>query len=175
MPRPANLQNSHQNGGRVFAIFVADPKTVRLCKLYRGTLGPGVGLRRRHTTRWAAWRGAVNPAPRQLSETDIWDTMTYENPRRASYEPVVSNVGFETKWAATPWGSKSPTPTTVPLLGSVATQAVWNLLGSRRRASPRSRVTDSPTGTPIWKGNANVLSLSNRHAGRARNRQVPLR
>jgi hypothetical protein len=25
------LQNSHQNGGRDFLIFVADPRTVRLC------------------------------------------------------------------------------------------------------------------------------------------------
>ena len=31
MPLPAGLQNSHQNGGRVFLIFVADPRTIRLC------------------------------------------------------------------------------------------------------------------------------------------------
>jgi hypothetical protein len=31
MPLPAALQNSHQNGGPVFLIFVADPRTVRLC------------------------------------------------------------------------------------------------------------------------------------------------
>src|ERR1700694_2429864 len=31
MALPAGLQNSHQNGGRVFLIFVADPRTVRLC------------------------------------------------------------------------------------------------------------------------------------------------
>lgn len=30
MPRPAHLQNSHQNGGRIFLIFVTDPITVRL-------------------------------------------------------------------------------------------------------------------------------------------------
>jgi hypothetical protein len=30
MPLPAGLQNSHQNGGPVFLIFVADPITVRL-------------------------------------------------------------------------------------------------------------------------------------------------
>jgi hypothetical protein len=28
---PAGLQNSHQNGGRVFRIFVADPRTLRSC------------------------------------------------------------------------------------------------------------------------------------------------
>jgi hypothetical protein len=27
MPLPAGLQNSHQNGGSVFLIFVADPRT----------------------------------------------------------------------------------------------------------------------------------------------------
>ena len=32
-PLPAGLRNSHQNGGRVFLIFVADPRTVRLCKI----------------------------------------------------------------------------------------------------------------------------------------------
>ena len=32
MPLAAALQNSHQNGGRVFLIFVADPRTVRLCR-----------------------------------------------------------------------------------------------------------------------------------------------
>jgi hypothetical protein len=30
IPLPAGLQNSHQNGGRVFLIFVADPTTTRL-------------------------------------------------------------------------------------------------------------------------------------------------
>ena len=30
-PPPACLQNSHQNGGRVFLIFVAGPRTARLC------------------------------------------------------------------------------------------------------------------------------------------------
>jgi hypothetical protein len=29
---PARLQNSHQNGGRLFLIFVADPRTVRSCR-----------------------------------------------------------------------------------------------------------------------------------------------
>jgi hypothetical protein len=29
--RAASLQNSHQNGGPGFLIFVADPRTVRLC------------------------------------------------------------------------------------------------------------------------------------------------
>jgi hypothetical protein len=29
---PACLQNSRQNGGRVFLIFVADPITARLCR-----------------------------------------------------------------------------------------------------------------------------------------------
>jgi hypothetical protein len=29
---PAGLQNSHENGGSVFLIFVADPITGRLCK-----------------------------------------------------------------------------------------------------------------------------------------------
>jgi len=28
----ATLQNSHQNGGRVFLIFVADPRTIRSCR-----------------------------------------------------------------------------------------------------------------------------------------------
>src|ERR1700694_2023336 len=31
MPLPGGLQNSHENGGQVFLIFVADPRTVRLC------------------------------------------------------------------------------------------------------------------------------------------------
>ena len=31
MPLAAALQNSHQDGGGVFLIFVADPRTVRLC------------------------------------------------------------------------------------------------------------------------------------------------
>jgi hypothetical protein len=31
MPLPVGLQNSHQNGGWVFLIFVADPRTGRLC------------------------------------------------------------------------------------------------------------------------------------------------
>jgi len=31
MPLPAGLQNSHGNGRRSFLIFVADPRTVRLC------------------------------------------------------------------------------------------------------------------------------------------------
>jgi len=30
VPLPAGLRNSHQNGGAVFLIFVADPRTVRL-------------------------------------------------------------------------------------------------------------------------------------------------
>jgi hypothetical protein len=30
MSLPAGLQNSHRNGARVFLIFVADPRTVRL-------------------------------------------------------------------------------------------------------------------------------------------------
>jgi len=29
---PVTLQNSHQNGGRDFLIFVADPRTARLCR-----------------------------------------------------------------------------------------------------------------------------------------------
>jgi hypothetical protein len=29
---PADLQNSHQNDGRIFLIFVADPITIRLCR-----------------------------------------------------------------------------------------------------------------------------------------------
>jgi hypothetical protein len=32
MALAAALQNSHQDGGRVFLIFVADPITVRLCR-----------------------------------------------------------------------------------------------------------------------------------------------
>ena len=35
IPLPARLQNSHQNGGRIFLIFVADPTTVRLCRSER--------------------------------------------------------------------------------------------------------------------------------------------
>src|SRR6185437_13153644 len=31
-PLPALLQNSHRNGGRVFLIFVANPRTVRSCR-----------------------------------------------------------------------------------------------------------------------------------------------
>jgi hypothetical protein len=31
MPLPAGLHNSHKNGGPGFLIFVADPRTVRLC------------------------------------------------------------------------------------------------------------------------------------------------
>jgi hypothetical protein len=73
------------------------------------------------------------------------------SPRR-SFQTLVCRRVFRDKVGGYPCGSKSPTPTTVPLLGSVATQAVWNLLESRRRASPRGRVTDSPTGTPIRKG-----------------------
>jgi hypothetical protein len=33
MPLPAALSNSHPNGGRVFLIFVADPRTVRLYEI----------------------------------------------------------------------------------------------------------------------------------------------
>jgi hypothetical protein len=33
LPLPAGLQNSHQDGGRMFLFFVADPRTVPLCKL----------------------------------------------------------------------------------------------------------------------------------------------
>jgi hypothetical protein len=29
------LQNSHQNGGSVFLIFVADPRTIRVCRRVR--------------------------------------------------------------------------------------------------------------------------------------------
>jgi hypothetical protein len=32
-PLAARLQNSHQNGGRVFLIFVADPRIARLCRI----------------------------------------------------------------------------------------------------------------------------------------------
>jgi hypothetical protein len=32
-PLPARLQDSHQNGGRAFPIFAADPRTERLCKI----------------------------------------------------------------------------------------------------------------------------------------------
>jgi hypothetical protein len=33
---PAALQNSHQNGGCVFLILVANPRTVRLCTIRTG-------------------------------------------------------------------------------------------------------------------------------------------
>ena len=38
----SGFAESHQSGLSAFVIFLADPKTVRLCKLYRATLGPGV-------------------------------------------------------------------------------------------------------------------------------------
>ncbi len=38
MPLPATLQNSHQNGGRVFLIFVADPRTIPWSQ-YKGLHG----------------------------------------------------------------------------------------------------------------------------------------
>ena len=43
---PACLQNSHQNGGRIFLIFVADPTTVRLC-MNREHVGDAVGVAQR--------------------------------------------------------------------------------------------------------------------------------
>jgi hypothetical protein len=46
-PLAARLQNSHQNGGRIFLIFVADPITVRLrrtASLMAGTRGGGLRL-----------------------------------------------------------------------------------------------------------------------------------
>jgi hypothetical protein len=33
MPLPAALRNSHPNSGRVSLIFVADPRTARLCRI----------------------------------------------------------------------------------------------------------------------------------------------
>ena len=42
MPLPAGLQNSHRNGGSIFLIFVADPRTARLyrtMRLWRGSGG----------------------------------------------------------------------------------------------------------------------------------------
>ena len=38
----SGFAESHQSGLSAFVVFLADPKTVRLCKLYRATLGPGV-------------------------------------------------------------------------------------------------------------------------------------
>ena len=46
MPLPAGLQNSHQNGARVFLISVADPITVRLCRIARRVNLAGAPLRR---------------------------------------------------------------------------------------------------------------------------------
>ena len=79
---PAGLQNSHQNGGPLFLIFVANPRTVWLCKLKRhrplrragdeAWARPGrLALRRRLTPRPAtpAQRGDV-PVETN-SETDI--------------------------------------------------------------------------------------------------------
>jgi hypothetical protein len=50
MSLPAGLRNSHQNGGWVFLIFVADPRTLRLCKTRHqsreGRSGPHSVVRR---------------------------------------------------------------------------------------------------------------------------------
>jgi hypothetical protein len=60
-PLPAVSQNSHQNGGRVFLIFVADPRTVQLCNSPRGEDGRSALGRQRareprknKTSRWNA-------------------------------------------------------------------------------------------------------------------------
>ena len=46
MPLAAALQNSHQDGGGVFLIFVADPRTARLCNSDRfGSTGRRLGDR----------------------------------------------------------------------------------------------------------------------------------
>jgi hypothetical protein len=46
MPLAAALQNSHQDGGRVFLNFVADPRTARLCNSDRfGSTGRRLGDR----------------------------------------------------------------------------------------------------------------------------------
>ena len=46
MPLAAALQNSHQDGGCVFLILVADPRTARLCNIDRfGSTGPRLGDR----------------------------------------------------------------------------------------------------------------------------------
>jgi hypothetical protein len=42
MPLPTGFQNSHQNGGQVLLIFVADPRTTRLC-MNREHVGDAVG------------------------------------------------------------------------------------------------------------------------------------
>ena len=50
MALAVRLQNSHQNGGRVFLIFVADPTTARWCtnrfrsRSARFGIGSNVGL-----------------------------------------------------------------------------------------------------------------------------------
>jgi len=61
-----------QVGGRGLAIYLADPKTLGCasCTAASSSLGR-LGVRRRHTTLSAAWRAWLNPASRQLSETDI--------------------------------------------------------------------------------------------------------
>ena len=42
-PLPAALQNSHRNGGRVFLIFVANPRTVRSCTTRMLARLPAIG------------------------------------------------------------------------------------------------------------------------------------
>jgi hypothetical protein len=53
MPLPAALQNSHENGERVFLSFVANPRIARLCRISDAVSssaqsskpGPFLGLR----------------------------------------------------------------------------------------------------------------------------------
>ncbi|MDT5345574.1 MAG: hypothetical protein QOE52_4758 [Mycobacterium sp.] len=56
MPLPATLQNSHQNGGRIFLIFVADPRTVRLPA--RKCACSGIRAETRTHARPATWQRA---------------------------------------------------------------------------------------------------------------------
>src|ERR1700733_2673816 len=73
-PLPASLQNSHQNGGRVFLIFVANPRTKRLCssvsRMYSEAVVPQTG-RRSADVRCRTIRKlvlcAAYPAPRRSS------------------------------------------------------------------------------------------------------------
>jgi hypothetical protein len=63
-PLPARMQNSRPNDGRIFLIFMADPRTVRLCR-FRGFLPsrlPGSRRLRSATSNGSTTKSLSRPA-----------------------------------------------------------------------------------------------------------------
>src|ERR1700722_19635716 len=93
---PAALQNSHRNGGPVFLIFVADPRTVRSC-----SSAARAGGTSQHAS-YDAWSSAA------LIPTDEWVLpLTRQRNRHTAHHRIATSntIGHSTApaRATTPW------------------------------------------------------------------------